>query len=222
MRARVASGPRLHDTRLPVCAQYYTHFTSPIRRYADVMVHRLLAEACASGGAPVPARATLLEATARQCRVCNERKAGAKAAQDRSDVVFLCRMLARAPLEVAAVVLDTGGKSFDLLVPSLGLEARVFYDRLGAASREEDIPAGGEVVLTPVAGGAAPASATFRPLDRVTVVLHADTSRVPVEVKVSVPALRAWAEAAAAAAAAAGAGEEGADEGEEAVDDVAA
>lgn len=81
----------------------------------------------------------------------------------------------------------------DLLVPSLGLEARVFYDRLGASSREEDIPVGGEVVLTPLAAGSAPASATFRPLDPVRVVLHADKSRVPVEVRVEIPSLAAWA-----------------------------
>merc|ERR1711871_388522 len=68
---------------------YYTHFTSPIRRYADVMVHRLL-DASLNGGLERQPPARLLE---QQCTVCNDRKSAAKSAQEMSDQVYLCEYL---------------------------------------------------------------------------------------------------------------------------------
>lgn len=45
--ARYSATPAFHDgLKLPL----YTHFTSPIRRYADLVNHRVLAACCESGG----------------------------------------------------------------------------------------------------------------------------------------------------------------------------
>jgi DIS3-like exonuclease 2 len=69
--------------------RYYTHFTSPIRRFADVMVHRLL-QATLEGEDAVDNFVYSEDRTEEVAATCNERKLASKKAQERSDRVFLC------------------------------------------------------------------------------------------------------------------------------------
>ncbi len=93
-----------------LAARDYCHFTSPIRRYPDLFIHRVLKAACAGRDAAPYARN--LDERARQCSE-NERRS-LEAERD-MDAMLKCRyMLSRVGEEADGLV--TGVTSFGLFV----------------------------------------------------------------------------------------------------------
>jgi DIS3-like exonuclease 2 len=107
---------------------YYTHFTSPIRRYADVLVHRLL-QATIDGQEAVESFPQDSAELNEICEHCNEKRLASKMAQERCDVVFLALYLRRNPVRSElGVVMSMGNKALTVYVPTLGISAMMFLD----------------------------------------------------------------------------------------------
>lgn len=117
----------------------YTHFTSPIRRYADVMVHRQL-EAVLAGQDRFGVDR---EGMAKIAQQCNVKRDAAKTAQEQSQHLFLCMLIhdltvRYGPVVRQATVIGVLDAAFDIIVPEFGIEKRVHVDQIPVQHHTHD------------------------------------------------------------------------------------
>lgn len=101
----------------------YTHFTSPIRRYADLEVHRQLSRIVSSS--PGSSLEVGLSRTSAIAKECNERHRAAKKAQSYVQKLHLLYFLAGHPQVEQASVTEVSDAVFEVVCPRLQLGGTV-------------------------------------------------------------------------------------------------
>lgn len=132
-------------------APVYTHFAAPLRRYADVCVHRQLDAALRHNEDAAPA-AQDGEGVAKTAQQCNVKRTAVQLAQEQSTHLYICflvhrRTQERAPVTADALVLSLGESSLNVFVPAYGVEKRVHLDLLPLQAHRLD-PVTGTLRIT--------------------------------------------------------------------------
>ncbi|XP_043926615.1 DIS3-like exonuclease 2 isoform X2 [Protopterus annectens] len=121
----------LHDEMLfrhyALSVPLYTHFTSPIRRFADVIVHRCLAATLGYA----PRIGLTAKEVQKQADHCNDKKMASKRVQELSAELFFAVFVKECgPLESEAMVMRILDQSFDVLVLKYGVQKRIYCNAL--------------------------------------------------------------------------------------------
>ncbi|ESO12803.1 hypothetical protein HELRODRAFT_63728, partial [Helobdella robusta] len=108
----------------------YTHFTSPIRRYPDVLVHRLLARSLGYDVTDCKVLDSSIDLQ-RQCVHSNQKKSNSKTANDKSIELFFAIFVKECgPLEEDGMVCNVLDRSFDVYIFKLATTKRIYCEKL--------------------------------------------------------------------------------------------
>lgn len=108
---------------------FYTHFTSPIRRYPDVMVHRLLQSALQKESM----NHWNPKGVAKLMDNCNARKIAAKTLQESHSELHLSALIRKSgSIEVKGIVLAVLDHAVDVVILYMGVIRRLYLEKLPA------------------------------------------------------------------------------------------